>query len=75
MADLLRWIIPVFFAFVLLLFVFVLFPRILAKLLPAGVKHLHPIKKFLLGSAIVLTTVALISALCFIVAMAVWAVK
>lgn len=75
MASSLSWVVPVSLAFVLLIFTFVLFPKILAKLFPANVKQLHPVKKFLLGTAIVLTTVLLIGVLCFIVAMAVQNMK
>lgn len=64
----LRWIIPVLLGWALLIFTFILFPRILKRFLPENVKSLPPIQKFLLGLSIILVVISLIFALCFILA-------
>lgn len=63
--ELLEWIIPVALSFALLTFTFILFPRILVKILPDDVKSLHPVKRFLLGAAIIIVVVFLLFAICF----------
>lgn len=72
MGESFRWVIPVVLSWILLLFTFLLFPRILPRVLPKQVKSLPPGKKFLLGLAVILATISVISAVCLLVAVFVW---